>query len=440
MFGYYLDLGWRSLRRQPALTALMVLLVAVGVALSSVTFAALRTVAGEPIPGKSGTIFVPQLDNRAPAQRAADGEPPWLLSYIDASALLTAHRAYRQTATYAARFAVVPSDSARAPFTVEGYAVTADFFRMFEVPMDSGRSWDAADDAQASADVVLSRRLAARLFGTAGGVGRTVRLGGQTYRVVGIVGDWNPQPHFYAGASVNAVSYGGDAPDVYLPLQRAIGDEVAGSGGYDCLPADSNLDWAARLRSECNWINVWVELRSTNQARAYRQFLEGYAAEQQRTGRWPWSPSVRLRDLGQWLDYVHAVPEEVPLCFVLALGLQLVCLINVVGLLLAKFMRHSGEIGVRRALGASQCAIAAQFMTEGAIVGLGGGALGIALTVWGVLEMGLAFQPRIARLVHVDAELLLFTLGLSLLGMLLASLYPAWRASRVQPAWQLKAN
>lgn len=440
MFGYYLDLGWRSLCRQPVLTALMVLLVAVGVALSSVTFAALRTVAGEPIPGKSATIFVPQLENRPSSQRAADGEPPWSLSYIDASALLKAHRAYRQTATYAARFALIPPDPSRAPFTVEGYAVTADFFRMFDVPMDSGRSWDAGDDARGSAEVVISRRLDQRLFGAVGGVGQELRLGDQTYRVAGVVGDWNPQPHFYAGSAVNSVSYRGDAPDVYLPLQRAINDKLAGTGGYDCLPGDDDLDWASRLRSECDWINVWVELSSPAEARAYRQFLRGYAAEQQRTGRWSWAPSVRLRNLGQWLDYVHAVPEEVPLALLLALGLQLVCLINVIGLLLAKFMRRSGEIGVRRALGASRRAIASQFLIEGAIVGVAGGALGVLFTIGGVLKMDLVFQPKIARLVHVDAALLAVVLPLSILSMLLASLYPAWRASRVQPAWQLKAN
>lgn len=383
---------------------------------------------------------MPQLDNRALAQRAADGEPPWSLSYIDASALLKAHRAYRQTATYAARFAVVPADPSRAPFTVEGYAVTSDFFRMFDVPMDSGRSWDADDDARGSVAVVISRRLDRRLFGESGGMGQVVRLRAQTYRVVGVAGDWNPQPHFYAGSSVNAVSYRGDAPDVYLPLQRAIDDKVAGTGGYDCLSDDYDLDWAARLRSACDWINVWVELRSPGEARAYQQYLEGYAAEQQRTGRWSWPPNVRLRNLGQWLDYVHAVPEEVPLAFVLALGLELVCLINVIGLLLAKFMRRSGEIGVRRALGASRRAIAAQFLVEGAIVGVAGGVFGVLFTVGGVLKMDLVFQPKIARLVHVDAVLLAMALSLSILSMLLASLYPVWRASRVQPAWQLKAN
>lgn len=440
MFGHYLELGLRSLRRHPALTALMVLLIALGVALSSVTFAALRAVSGDPLPDKSAQIFVPQLDDRPPSQRPPDGEPPLTLTYIDARALLDARRAFRQTVTYALVLAAMPADPSRPPFTVQGYAVTADFFDMFEVPFDVGRSWGDAEDARGAPEVVISRRLNARMFGDAGGAGHILRLGEQSYRVVGVVGDWNPQPHFYAGENINAVTYRGDAPDIYLPFRSAIHAQVAGMGGYQCLPDEAAGDWAARLRSECNWINVWVELRTPAEASAYRDYLDGYAAEQQRSGRWPWAPNVRLRNLTQWLDYVHAVPYEASIAFALAVGLQLVCLINVIGLLLAKFMRRGLEIGVRRALGASGGAIARQFLVEGAIVGLAGAALGVLLTLLAVWAAGAVFQPKIARLIHVDATLFGVVLLSSLLTALLAAAYPTWRASRVQPAWQLKAN
>lgn len=440
MFGYYIDLALRSLRRNPVLTALMVLLIAVGVALSSVTFAALRAVSGDPLPGRSAQVFVPQLDNRSPVQRPADGELPWALSYIDARTLLDAHRAFRQTATYPLALAAMPADPARVPFRVEGYAVTADFFAMFEVPFDAGRSWGAAGDARGAPEVVISRRLDGKLFGNAAGVGHEVRLGEHTYRVVGVVGDWNPQPHFYAGPDINYVGYRGSAPDVYLPLRRAVDDQVDSTGSYDCLPGVDWSDWATRLRSECDWIDVWVEIHTPAEVHAYRDFLDGYAAEQQHTGRWPWSPQVRLRNLPQWLDYVQAVPEEVPIAFALAVGLQLVCLVNVVGLLLAKFMRRSAEIGVRRALGASRRAIALQFLVEAGLVGLAGGAMGLVLTAAGVLSIGSVFQPKIARLVHLDAAMLVFTLITAVLVTLVAALYPIWRASWVRPAWQLKAN
>ena len=58
----------------------------------------------------------------------------------------------------------------------------------------------------------------------------------------------------------------------------------------------------------------------------------------------------------------------------------LVCLVNTIGLLLAKFMRKSGEIGLRRALGASKPQLFAQFIIESGVIGVSGGVLGLLLT------------------------------------------------------------
>jgi putative ABC transport system permease protein len=440
MLYYYLALGLRSLRRNPALTTLMILLIAVGVASSMVTFAALRVVSGDPMLGKSSRLFVPQLGNRAPADRAADGDPPGSLSYIDAVALLGAHRAYRQAAMYPVNLSLEPGNAAREPFTVAGYAVTADFFPMFEVTFDHGGSWNVLDDQRGGSAVVISRKLNQRLFGGTNSVGLSLKLGGHDYRVAGITGDWNPQPHFYAGEDINDASYRGDPPDVYLPFSRAIDLQVATAGNDDCARGYNNADWGARLRSECDWITVWVELHGATQGSTYRRFLEGYAAEQQHNGRWPWPPNVRLRDMTEWLVHERAVPEEARLSFMLAVGLQVVCLVNVIGLLLAKFMCRRVEIGVRRALGASRRTIYAQFLTEGAMVGLAGGALGLLATAAGIFEIGRVFQPKIARLVHVDVSLLGLTLLVSVVATVLAALYPTWRAAQVQPAWQLKSQ
>jgi putative ABC transport system permease protein len=440
MFRYYLDLGRRSLGRNPVLTALVVVLIGVGVASSMVTFAALRVMSADPMPGKSAQLYEPQIDGWGPANRRADGEPPLSLSYIDAGALLHAHAAYRQTALYQVAFSLVPTDAARAPFAVKGYAVTADFFAMFDVPFVYGAGWDAAVDDGGTDALVISRRLNDRLFGGADSVGREVRLDDHDYRVVGVAGDWNPQPRFYATGHIHDNDDHGDAPDVFLPFAHAVDRQVANAWGDYCPPDYKGTSWDAHLHSDCVWIAFWAELPTRADARRYASFLRDYAAEQQRLGRFSWPPNVRLRDVTQLLDYVHAVPEETRLSFLLALGLQLVCLVNVVGLLLAKFMRRSAEIGVRRALGASRGAIGLQFLTEAALVGAVGGLLGLLLTIVGVRGMGVLFTPKVARLVHVDACLLGLALLVSIVATLLAALYPTWRAARVQPAWQLKSN
>jgi putative ABC transport system permease protein len=100
MFGYYLELAIRSLKRSPGLTALMVLAVGFGVAASMTTWSVFRAVSGDPIPWKSAQLFVPQIDNWGPNGRSSDGEPPVAMDYTDAMALMRDHRARRQSAMY----------------------------------------------------------------------------------------------------------------------------------------------------------------------------------------------------------------------------------------------------------------------------------------------------------------------------------------------------
>jgi putative ABC transport system permease protein len=439
MLGYYLAMGLHSLRRNPALTMLIIVLIGAGVASSMITFAALRAISADPLPAKSSQLFVPQLDNFGPANDGVDGEPPLTMSYIDAMALLHAHRAEREAALYAVSMSLVPADATRSPFTVKGIAATGSVFAMFDVPFLYGSAWSPVDDTNGGAALVISRQLNDRLFGGVNSVGNSVRLDQHDYRVMGVEDDWNPQPRFYAGADIHDVDNSGEEPDFFMPFAHAVNLPVRTK--YETCPADyKDVGWNAMLRSECDWISFWAQLPQVAEVSHYREFLHGYAAEQQRIGRFRWAPNNRLHSLMSWLDYVHAVPEEMPIAFLLAIGLQLVCLVNTVGLLLAKFMRRRAEIGVRRALGASRRAIYSQFLVEAGLVGVAGGLLGLLLTVVGVFGMGAFFEARVARLVHIDASLLGLTLLTSVVATVLAALYPSWRAAQVQPAWQLKAN
>jgi putative ABC transport system permease protein len=142
----------------------------------------------------------------------------------------------------------------------------------------------------------------------------------------------------------------------------------------------------------------------------------------------------------EWLDYQKVVPPEAKISLLVALGFLVICLVNTIGLLLAKFMRRSSEIGVRRALGASRKEIYAQFLMEAGAVGLAGGLLGLLLTGVGVYGISLIFDPQVARLAKLDVPLVLLTLLVAILATVIAAFYPTWRAAQVQPAWQLKSN
>jgi putative ABC transport system permease protein len=141
----------------------------------------------------------------------------------------------------------------------------------------------------------------------------------------------------------------------------------------------------------------------------------------------------------EWLEVNNVVPGDVRLQAWLALGFLLVCLLNTVGLLLAKFMRRAGEIGVRRALGASRRAVFSQYLVEAGVIGVAGGILGLGLALlglWAVRQQPAAY----AELARLDATMLAATLALALFASLLAGLLPAWRAGQVAPAIQLKSQ
>jgi putative ABC transport system permease protein len=438
MFGYYLELALRSLRRSPGLTALMVLTIGFGVAASMTTYSVFRAVSGDPMPWKSSKLFVPQIDMWGPTGRGSDGEPPNAMDYTDAMKLMRDHRASLQSAMYQISPSVVPSGSGKHPINVNGHAVYSEFFPMLDVPFKYGGSWGANDDTQRAAVTVISSKLNQKLFGDANSVGKTVNIEGKDYRVVGVLNDWNPQPRFYD--VVNSGGFSTGVEDVFLPFERGIAVGLTNDGNTNCNAIPSESGFVGLQHSTCVWISYMAELDDAAAATAYRQYMDGYAHDQQQAGRFGWAPNNRLRNLQDWLDNQHVVPSDTKVSLLVALGLLIVCLVNTAGLLLAKFLRRSSEIGVRRALGAQRLAIYAQFLTEAGIIGLAGGVLGLLLTGVGVASVGWVLPKDIAALARLNVSLLLLTLLVAVIATLLAGLYPTFRAARVQPAWQLKSN
>lgn len=182
-----------------------------------------------------------------------------------------------------------------------------------------------------------------------------------------------------------------------------------------------------------------MQLDTPEQVQAYRQYLVDYSAQQIAAGRFERPANVRLHDVMDWLDTNRIVPNDVRLQVWLAFGFLAVCLVNTMGLLLAKFLRRSGEIGVRRALGASRSDILRQCLVEAGTIGLAGALLGLVVAMLGLWLV--RQQPDdYAKLAAIDAPMLLVTFVLALASSMLAGLLPAIRAMQIPPAIQLKSQ
>jgi putative ABC transport system permease protein len=437
MFSYYLQLGLRSLRRNAVLTILLVTAIGVGIGASMTSLTVFRAMSGDPIPQKSDQLFVPQIDSRGPEDggEQTDDHLADRLTYIDAMALMKAHAAKRQTAIFATGLAVRPADPKQKPFMARVRLAYTDFFPMFEVPFRYGHAWSSTEDENHAPVIAISRSLNERMFGGSDSVGKTLDLGGKNYTIVGVIGDWQPIPQFY---DISRTPFIGK-DEVFMPFTYGIEQQFTNMGSMSCHD-DEPVGFAARLQSSCIWGRFWVELSTPEEAARYRAFLDNYAAEQRRNGRFNWPPRTQLRGLMAWLKYNRVVPGEVRILILVSFGFLLVCLLNAMGLMLAKLMGRSADIGVRRALGASRVAIFWQCLVETAVVGLAGGLLGLLLTALGLWTARSLLPGEFVSVTHLDIADVIVALVLGVGCTIAAGLYPTWRASHVQPAWQLKAQ
>jgi putative ABC transport system permease protein len=383
-------------------------------------------------------LYAVQIDNWGPSKsgvQTPDDKLQEQISYTDAIGLMNAHAALRQTAMYTTGFALTPADPNLRPFQVPARATYTDFFPMFGVPFRFGAPWAHEDDEGRAHVVVISRELNDKVFGGANSVGRTLNLDKHDYRVVGVLDRWQPVPKFY---DLNDTY--GEIEQAFIPFTRAIENRMVTWGNNNCSNSVGEAGWEGHLHSECIWMQFWAELPTVADAERYRSVLNNYAAEQQRLGRFHWPAHTRLRDVRQWLTDRHVVTDEARILVLVSFSFLLVCLLNAMGLMLAKIMGRAADIGVRRALGANRRAIFGQCLIEAGVIGFAGGLAGLALTAAGLLGLRALLSEQAARLTHLGLWEVGITVGTAVIATTLAGLYPTWRAAHIQPAWQLKAQ
>ncbi len=437
MISYYLKLGWRSIRRNPILSALMIAAIGVGIGAAMTTITVNYLMGKNPIPHKSDQLFAVQLDSWDPNDPYYEsGRPPDQLTYLDAMALMKAKRAFRQVANNRSGLVLEPEGADELPFLVDTRNTWADFFPMFDLPFKYGSGWDSSADENLEQVVVLSQPINERVFGGEDSVGRQVSLNGMQFRVVGVLDDWQPVPKFY---DVTNGAFN-DPEEIYIPFNVAIANQLPRNGNTNCWKPVEGEGYEAFLNSECVWIQFWAELRTPEEEQDYLAFLNAYAEEQKGLGRFPRPLNNRLSDVMQWMADEEVVEEDAQMMMWMSVLFLIVCLLNTIGLLLAKFHGKAGEIGLRRALGASKWALFNQHLVETALIGVGGGIVGLGLAWLGLRGIDTLYGDFVNDLTGLDWPMVFTAIALAIASALAAGLYPTWRACRIAPASHLKTQ
>jgi putative ABC transport system permease protein len=417
----------------------MVLTLAVGVAASISTLTILHIMAGDPIPGKSDRLITPLLDP-GPAKSYVPGKKsPYLnqSTYRDSMNFLASGQGVRRTVLYDIGGSIEPERRDKPLVDLSGIATTADFFKMFEVPFLYGNAWSADDDKRAARVAVLTRKTSEKAFGTGDPTGRRFRIWNTEFTVVGVVDEWHPLPRYYHLINGSGGDYAGE-DQIMIPFNTAMALELPSNGSTSCA-GDTKPGWQGLIESECIWIQPWFELASASDRPALQSWLDAYVADQQKLGRFERHAPNLLFNVMQWIDFLEVVGTDNQASVWLSFGFLLLCMVNTMGLLLAKFAGRAPEVGVRRALGASRFAVFQQFLLEAGVVGLAGGLLGLALAA-GALRL-IGQQSRdLSVVAHMDWAMLAATFAIAVVASLLAGLLPTWRAAQVTPALQLKSQ
>jgi len=388
--------AFRVMFRTPSFAVAVVSVLALGIGASTAIFSIVNAVLLRPLPFEEPERLV-RLFTRTPGP---DGGPfdvaPGKFYDWQRDA-----RSFEGMAMYQCcglrELALTGTGNARI---VRATLVSAGFFEIVRARPSLGRTFRPEEDTPGGKHVVIlsDRFWKAELGGASDAIGRTLMLNDEAYTIVGVM-----------PARASVASWTGMASDIWVPL--ALTDEQRAARNH-------NREGVARLRRDVDVAQAQAEMDAIS-ARLAREF-----------------PSS---DDG-WGAVVIPMQEEIVgnsrtmlLMLLGAVGLVLlIACANVGNLLFTRALSRRKEIAIRSALGAGRGRVFRQLLTEALLLAGAGGTLGLLLA-YGTLTSAstlLAGQVPRAEEISIDARVLLFALGVSMLTGILAGTLPAVRASR----------
>ncbi len=435
MLAYQIKNAVRSMKRNPVLSALLIAAIGLGIGVSTAFITTYYLLAGDPIPDKSDQLFYVKLDSWDPNRPYDDDHPEWppeQITYRDMNGIMESEIPTHQSGMFKASLTVQPESETEKPYREIVRMCFSGFFPMFEVPFLYGGGWGPSIDANGEPVVVINAETNQRLFGGDDSVGRKMRIENRDFTVVGVLADWRPRIKFY---DLNNNPFA-EPEAIFMPFSLAPQMELYSSGNnsnWKFYPGEEYEDF---LQSEQVWIQMWVQLDNREQREAYKSFLDAYTEAEKAAGRFQRPTNNLLLPVMSTMEQFEVVPDEAKALLLISIMFLVVCSVNLIGILLGKFLARAPEVGVRRALGASRRSVFMQHIVECEVVGLLGGLLGIGLSMIALDLINRLFDGMFAF--RLDANMVMAALFLSLVAGLIAGLYPSWRICRVAPATYLK--
>jgi macrolide transport system ATP-binding/permease protein len=408
----------RSLRRSAGLTGFVIITLALGIGMTSGTFSMVDALIFRPYP-------VPHPGNVVTLAGTTHDSMIEDFSYREYLDIRDKTKSYSGVIAYAEMQAVGFSAKPSAtPRVKGGMMVSGNFFHVLDVEPRLGRGFREDEDQVPGRDavVVLGADFWRHEFaGDPGVVGKTVRLNGTPFTVIGVAPDSFP----------GLLTFG--HPDFYMPLAMARTFSTNIEKNFFQDRDDRELFVKARLQTGTTLSQARNEL-----AVVAKNFEHDYPDVTRSRGAVVYTQfQTRTIEDDNWKFGVIFV--------ILSLAVLLVACTNVAGLLLSRSRARAREIAVRLALGAGRLRLIRLLLTESLILATLGGAAGIAigylLIDWFHSKDSIIFATELPVAVpfHMDNRVLLACVGMAVFSAFLCGLAPALQSTRVDLVNALKS-
>lgn len=293
------------------------------------------------------------------------------------------------------------------------------FWQIMDFEFLGGRAFTVAEVAQAQPVCVINEATARDYFGTTDVVGRTLELDLHRYRVAGVVRNVS---------AAHVMSYS----DVWVPytLDPGLLRDHKIEGQYIIVLLAPSVAAVPAVREEYKQMMRRVEIPNPKDVKAVYSFVD---------------PILETFTRGLFADGNSLDKDESNvgtfylILTVLGLLFMLLPALNLVNLNVTRILERSGEIGVRKAFGATGQNLVGQFLVENVVLVLVGGLLGLALATG---ALALLNEAQILAYAHFTLSWRVFGWGLllTLLFGMMSGVYPAWKMSRLNPVAALRGG